>query len=1403
MRLHSLVFLFCAASVAAFAQPVPVAGPNVNMVSGTTWPDGDPYLQRQNEGSIAVSSRNSAHLLAASNDYRTVDLVNDGTGDAWLGVFKSFDGGQTWKSTLLPGCPYNTPQCVTNPPSPISGLQAAADPTVRAGTNGMFYLSGLAANRGTNPLGAVFVARFIDNNNAEKTSADPIQYLDTMVIESGTSGRFVDKPWLAADIPRAGAAMCNVAGQQFPAGNVYLVYSVFTGSKSSKIMFTVSKDCGAHWNTPTKLSESNSVNQGTILAIDPATGNVYVAWRRFVVSNQPDAILIAKSTDFGQTFSKAVELPGMIPFDQGTTGVSFRTNAYPALAVSYDEATKISRVHLAWSQRGVGPSGDARIVMSTSRDGKTWPAPVAVDSPAAPRFPNLSARGHQIMPAMTFAAGRLMIVYYDASEDSTVGELVCQGCDTVAARTEVRNLAGNLAAGSPGSVFNSAIADQAPAGLPPLIRRHTLDVRVAEALPADTPVFVSTRVSQYLFGSSSGGSLGSKPILQIKSFPPDLPLFSQGTLPFIGDYLDLTAQNFVPGPDGKSWQFNTNPANQPVFHAVWTDNRDVQPPPDGDWTKYTPPGPNCIPGRAGMRNQNIYTSRITEGLAVSVVGNAKKLNASTPATFVVTVQNNTNRTTTYQLTITPPAGVTASFQKPPAPVTLSLIVMVAPRSSASRPVFATSTVGTIPIAVKVVETTPPANQAPQQSSVSLNPDTYAPANFDLTNGELYNVGLVNFDLTNVPVANFDLTNIDLKNFDLTNFDLTNFDLTNIGTPNFDLTNADVANFDLTNSAIKNFDLTNSALTDVTWKITNTGNTTTSYNTKLLLKDQIPAGFKLQLVLYKVYKTPTAGGAGRCSVGEQPQRVVVASIPNPTFGSPSDPNLGVPDLTTSDVTNATLPLAPGEEGRITLRILGNAASATNLATNSVKTVVVAHPGAIALVITQTQTLPDAISGSPYSATLQALGGTAPLTWTLLSGSLPQGLQLSSGGVISGTPGGSGQSTFTVQVADASSQKDTQTLSLTVLDKTAPVITASAAPYVSGTWTNQNVLVTFTCTDNPGGSGVASLTPPVTVSTEGANQSVAGTCTDNAGNSASATFSGINIDKTAPVIAITTPANGASFARNAVVNASFACTDAASGIATCSGTVANGAGIDTSTLGAKTFLVAATDKAGNPATLSYSYTVIDVTAPVITASAGAYVSGTWTNQNVVVTFACTDEPGGSGVASVTPPVTVSTQGANQSVTGTCTDNAGNSASATFSGINIDKTAPVITITTPASGAGYALNAVVNASFACTDTGSGVATCSGTVANGAAIDTGALGQKTFTVNASDNAGNTATLSYTYTVIDVTAPVITASAGAYVSGTWTNQHVVVTFACTDEPGGSGVASVTPPVTVSTQGAN
>src|ERR1019366_4302136 len=68
---------------------------------------------------------------------------------------------------------------------------------------------------------------------------------------------------------------------------------------------------------------------------------------------------------------------------------------------------------------------------------------------------------------------------------------------------------------------------------------------------------------------------------------------------------------------------------------------------------------------------------------------------------------------------------------------------------------------------------------------------------------------------------------------------------------------------------------------------------------------------------------------------------------------------------------------------------------------------------------TTTLPNAIEGAAYAATLVATGGTAPYSWTVSDGSLPYGLTLSPSGAITGTPAGPGSATFTAQAIDATS------------------------------------------------------------------------------------------------------------------------------------------------------------------------------------------------------------------------------------------------------------------------------------------------------------------------------------------------------------------------------------------------
>ncbi|HEY3837554.1 MAG TPA: putative Ig domain-containing protein [Bryobacteraceae bacterium] len=86
------------------------------------------------------------------------------------------------------------------------------------------------------------------------------------------------------------------------------------------------------------------------------------------------------------------------------------------------------------------------------------------------------------------------------------------------------------------------------------------------------------------------------------------------------------------------------------------------------------------------------------------------------------------------------------------------------------------------------------------------------------------------------------------------------------------------------------------------------------------------------------------------------------------------------------------------------------------------------------ITSISNLLQGAVGLSYSQTLSASGGAPPYTWMLSSGSLPAGLTLSPGGLISGTPTTTGTSNFTVTLTDSASNSATQSFTIVVV--TAP-------------------------------------------------------------------------------------------------------------------------------------------------------------------------------------------------------------------------------------------------------------------------------------------------------------------------------------------------------------------------------
>ena len=216
-----------------------------------------------------------------------------------------------------------------------------------------------------------------------------------------------------------------------------------------------------------------------------------------------------------------------------------------------------------------------------------------------------------------------------------------------------------------------------------------------------------------------------------------------------------------------------------------------------------------------------------------------------------------------------------------------------------------------------------------------------------------------------------------------------------------------------------------------------------------------------------------------------------------------------------------------------------------------------------------------------------------------------------------------------------------------------------------------------------------------------------------------------------------------------------TYSASGAQTLPNTVVPGANttVSITSEGQTTLNFFSMDNAGNTEGQNQSVVMLDKTPPSITCGAA---DGQWHAADVSVACVATDNLSGLAsngnftLATSVPPGT-ETSNASTGSQSVC-DIAGNCANAgPIGGIMVDKKPPSIVLTTPANGATYSANQALSASYACSDSGSGVASCAGPVANGSPIDTipnGISTPKSFTITSADKVGNATSLVSDYTI-------------------------------------------------------
>jgi hypothetical protein len=356
-----------------------------------------------------------------------------------------------------------------------------------------------------------------------------------------------------------------------------------------------------------------------------------------------------------------------------------------------------------------------------------------------------------------------------------------------------------------------------------------------------------------------------------------------------------------------------------------------------------------------------------------------------------------------------------------------------------------------------------------------------------------------------------------------------------------------------------------------------------------------------------------------------------------------------------------------------------------------------------------------------------------------------------------------------------------------------------------WFTSDVTVNFTCADAL--SGVATCPTSALVSGDGAGKSVTSDrATDVAGNASDAvTVSGINIDGTAPS---TTSNNTCSavndYCTGDTANVVLTATDQAglSGVKEIRYSVDGGA--EQVVAGAKATVAVpltgsgsgsvkyyAVDVAGNVESANGVALKWDNIAPTVDHSLSPKPNAAeWNKADVTVTFTAKDDDKGSGLVSVTAPVTVSTETSGQVVTGTAKDTAGNVGTDSVT-VKLDKTAPRITgaITSGTRSASGWYTGPVTVTFTCADGLSGIATCPDPVV---LTDNGA---NTATGTATDNAGNTASATVDGIRIDQERPTITTKDVNVAGGTYT-LGAVPAASCSAADSFSGLASCAVAVT-------
>ena len=321
-----------------------------------------------------------------------VGRFGDFGGAAVNGFSASRDGGNTWRSGLLPSLTFQSA-----PPGPY---ERASDPVVAYDAKHGFWLAASIVLGGAGT--SVVVSR----------SRDGLVW-GTPLVAVDTGPESPDKEWVACD---------NWPRSPFR-GSCYLAYYDLV---RDSIAVRFSRDGGATWSQPA-VTGAGPIRQAIVNGAQPVVrpdGSVVVLYSVFEADQVGvDEIGAVRSVDGGATFGAPARVAAL--FNEDVTGL--RAPPFVSAEVAGD-----GTIWAAWSDCRFRIDCDANdIVLVRSRDGLRWTTPVAVPADQADLSLAHVVPGLGVDPTSSGTKTRLGIVFYSLPSAGGCGFALCSAADAV------------------------------------------------------------------------------------------------------------------------------------------------------------------------------------------------------------------------------------------------------------------------------------------------------------------------------------------------------------------------------------------------------------------------------------------------------------------------------------------------------------------------------------------------------------------------------------------------------------------------------------------------------------------------------------------------------------------------------------------------------------------------------------------------------------------------------------------------------------------------------------------------------------------------------------------------------------------------------------------------------------